>query len=835
MESMNFTPRAQQVLVIAKQAASQAQNLYVGTEHILIGLINLSQGIAFNVMKSANIDFQDVIKKLTQQMATNAAHANPDECPEELDEKFDNITFTPRAKKVLVYSANEARAMHHPYIGTEHILLGILREGEGAAAKILAETDLTLEKCKQEILETLDPNFASSTLPSHADKTFGSLFENQKDKSSINSKTSALKTYGRDLTALAREGLLDPVIGREKEIQRAIQILSRRTKNNPALLGEAGVGKTAIVEGLAQAIADEKVPKALLDKQIFALDLALMVAGTKYRGQFEERLKSVMDEVKRAKNVILFLDEFHTIVGAGASEGSMDASNILKPALSRSEIQCIGATTISEYRKNIEKDSALERRFQAINVDPPSINDAIRILNGIKGKYEEFHNVKYSEKIIELSVKLAERYISDRFLPDKAIDILDEVGANAHLNTAQPPSAITELIQKIEKNKEKLKKAQETDDTKNIQKYEQKEQKLKNKHDKLLQKWKDESTDKMIKIVDDDVYKIVANCTGIPLSRLETQETERLLNLTEELSKSVIGQQDATEMVARALRRSRADLKDPKRPIGAFLFLGPTGVGKTLLAKVLAEKVFNNERALIQIDMSEYMEKHAVSRMAGSPPGYVGHEEGGQLTEQVRRRPYSVILFDEIEKAHPDILQILLQVLEDGHMTDSMGRKVDFKNTILILTSNVGAEILQKKISLGFGNNASADFEKTKERILDEAKKTFKPEFINRLSDVIVFKPLTKKELTKIIDLEFAKIAERARAKDLDIILSDQVKEFLIEKGYDDKYGARQLRRTIEYWIEDYLAEEILRGNFKPHSKIRLILDDNGKIDSEYI
>lgn len=829
MESLNFTPRSQQILIFARQAADKMHHNYVGTEHILIGIVELGQGIAVNVLKNLGVALETVRERIQKRVA------------QEVGERrrsivlSDHVPFTPRVKKVLVFAANEARSLQHPYIGTEHLLLGILREGGGVAAEVLYELGVDIERCRQEVLEELDPNFARSSAPEDAtseepDPGESLLPEDVKMRDRPGGRMTALRAFGRDLTALAREGELDPVIGRAKEIERTIQVLCRRTKNNPALIGEAGVGKTAIVEGLAQAIANENVPDLLLNKKVISLDLALMVAGTKYRGQFEERLKAVMDEVKRAQNVILFLDELHTIVGAGSSEGAMDASNILKPALSRGEIQCIGATTLTEYRKNIEKDAALERRFQAIQVDPPSLEDAVKILTGVKGKYEEFHNVKYSREVIDLTVQLADRYISGRFLPDKAIDVIDEAGARAHINAMSLPTPIEKLSKRIEvvcRDKESAISEQKFEDAAKLR---DEEKQLREAREKALEKWRHDRKAACVNISKEDVCKIVSEWTKIPLTRVEQSERDRLLKIGDALRQAVIGQDDATEVIARALRRSRADLKDPQRPIGAFLFLGPTGVGKTHLAKVLAETMFGNSEALIQIDMSEYMEKFAVSRMIGSPPGYVGHEDGGQLTEQVRRKPYSVILFDEVEKAHPDVLQIFLQVMEDGHLTDNVGRRVDFRNTILVMTSNVGAELLQKGTSLGFTQQGSADFEQLKEKIQEEAKRTFKPEFLNRLTDVVVFKPLDHDELVKIVDLEFQKIGNRMQQKKISLDIGEDVREFLIKKGYDQKYGARPLRRAIEKYIEDFLAEEFLKGVLKEGYRFKLDLGKDEQV-----
>lgn len=833
MEPLNFTPRSQQVLILARQAADRMRNNYVGTEHILLGLIELGQGIAVNVLRRFAISPETIQKKI-KEVAKKNTYEDP--ITAVLSE---NIPFTPRVKKVLILAANEARALQHPYIGTEHLLLGLLREGEGIAANVLNELGVTIERCRQEILEELDPNFASTNLPNDGDdpiiqeKEIPNLQDRKSEQPSP--KLTALKAFGRDLTVLAKEGALDPVIGRGKEIERAIQVLCRRTKNNPALIGEAGVGKTAIVEGLAQAIIDENVPDNLIGKKIVSLDLALMVAGTKYRGQFEERLKAVMDEIRRSKNIILFLDELHTIVGAGSSEGAMDASNILKPALSRGEIQCIGATTLTEYRKNIEKDAALERRFQAILVEPPSLDDAVKILNGVKEKYEDFHNVKYSKDVVELAVQLSDRYISGRFLPDKAIDVIDEAGARAHIHSMNRPPRLERLSKKIDNICQQKEQAISEQKFEEAARFRDEEKQLREEQDQALDKWRKEKKSACTAISKDDICKVVSDWTKIPLMRVEQTESERLLQIGEALRKQVIGQDEATEVIARALRRSRADLKDPKRPIGAFLFLGPTGVGKTHLAKVLAETMFGNSDALLQVDMSEYMEKFAVSRLIGSPPGYVGHEDGGQLTELVRRKPYSVVLFDEVEKAHPDVLQILLQVMEDGRLTDSVGRKVDFKNTILIMTSNVGAELLQKGTSLGFTSNDASNFEQIKERIQGEAKRAFKPEFLNRLTDVVIFKPLEHNELAQIIDLEFEKIDERMHQKKIALSINDDVREFLIKKGYDTKYGARPLRRAIEKYVEDFLAEEFLKGTLKEGCAFQLGLGADDKIAIEGI
>ena len=807
----NFTPRAQQVLALARKEADRFHHNYVGTEHLLLGLINLGQGVAVNVLQKMGLDLDTVRAAVEQQVGTG-----PEAKP------AGNVPYTPRVKKVLSLAGKEAKSLNHSYVGTEHILLGLLREGEGVAARVLKSLEVDVERCRSEILSELDPNFAAG------DELETSLAGGTGDEKGKDVKTPALKAFGRDLTEIAKKGEMDPVIGRHTEIRRVTQILCRRTKNNPVLIGEAGVGKTAIAEGLAQQIAGGLVPENLLDKKVITLDLALMVAGTKYRGQFEERIKAVMDEIRRAKNVIIFIDELHTIVGAGAAEGAMDASNIFKPALSRGELQCIGATTLAEYRKFIEKDSALERRFQSVKVEPPSVEDTVLILKGIRSKYEEHHNVSFSDKSLETAAKLTDRYVTGRFLPDKAIDALDEAGARSRMESLKRPPEIEDLSDEIKDvcsakeqaiSEQNFEKAAESRD---------KEKKLRTKRERVLEDWKKSREEKRGTVGEDEMYHVISDWTGIPLSRMETKETKKLLSLEKDLRKLVVGQDFATEVIAKALRRSRADLKDPKRPIGSFMFLGPTGVGKTHLAKVLAEQIFGDQDALVQIDMSEYMEKHAVSRMIGSPPGYVGFEEGGQLTETVRRKPYSVILFDEIEKAHPDVVQILLQILEDGRLTDSLGRKVDFRNTILIMTSNVGAQILQRNVSMGFSvGDAENDFENIKDKITDETKKVFKPEFLNRLTEMVIFRPLGKDSMSQIVELELAKVADRLRDRKLKLEVSDEAKKFLIENGYDEKLGARPLRRAVEKYIEDNLAEALLAGNVKKSKPIHVIVSDD--------
>jgi len=817
----NFTPRAQQVLALARKEADRFHHNYVGTEHLLLGLINLGQGVAVNVLQKMGLDLETVRNAVEKQVGTG-----PESKP------TGNISYTPRVKKVLALAQKEAKALNHSYIGTEHILLGLLREGEGVAARVLKSLDVDIERCRNEILAELDPNFsgeagapppeepAASAAPSSSAPQNAPA--NPDDKKEV--KTPALKAFGRDLTELARNGEIDPVIGRKHEIRRVVQILCRRTKNNPVLIGEAGVGKTAIVEGLAQEIASGIVPEILLDKRVITLDLALMVAGTKYRGQFEERIKAVMDEIRRAKNIIIFIDELHTIVGAGAAEGAMDASNIFKPALSRGELQCIGATTLGEYRKHIEKDSALDRRFQSVKVEAPSVEEAILILKGIRSKYEEHHKVVYTDKALELAVKLSDRYITARFLPDKAIDVLDESGARARIEGLNRPPEIEEASKEIEKVCALKEDAIAKQHFEEAAKHRDQEKQLRTKREQMIEAWKHTREQRTITVGEDDMLQVVSDWTGIPLSRMEQKESQKLLNLEKELQVNVIGQEAATEVIAKALRRSRADLKDPKRPIGSFLFLGPTGVGKTHLAKTLAERIFGNQEALLQIDMSEYMEKFSVSRLIGSPPGYIGYEEGGQLTEAVRRKPYSVVLFDEIEKAHPDVVQLLLQVLEDGRLTDSLGRTVDFRNTILIMTSNIGAELLQRPASMGFdaGFAGTGDFEKSRDRILEETKKHFKPEFINRINQIVVFHPLAKEHMKKIVELELNKVSKRLAGQHIEIEVVDSAKEFLLEKGWDEKYGARPLRRAVENYLEDPLAEAILRGEVRRGEPIRV-------------
>ncbi len=816
MEPMNnFTPRAQQVLALARKEADRFHHNYVGTEHLLLGLINLGQGVAVNVLQKMGLDLQTVRAAVEKQVGTG-----PESKPS------GNIPYTPRVKKVLALAGKEAKALNHSYVGTEHILLGLLREGEGVAARVLKSLDVDIERCRNEILAELDPNFSGETGEAAAAGSNPGGLDDKKDN-----KTPALKAFGRDLTELAKKGELDPVIGRSEEIRRVVQILCRRTKNNPVLIGEAGVGKTAIIEGLAQEISSGIVPEILADKRLITLDLALMVAGTKYRGQFEERIKAVMDEVRRAKNVIIFIDELHTIVGAGAAEGAMDASNIFKPALSRGELQCIGATTLAEYRKYIEKDSALDRRFQSVKVEAPSVEDTVLILKGIRSRYEDHHKVEFTDAALVAAAKLSERYITSRFLPDKAIDILDEAGARARIESLKQPPEFEALTAEIDEVCAKKEDAIAKQNFEGAAKYRDEEKQLRKKQAVAIDDWKKTREENRLVVDEEEMLQVVATWTGIPLSKMEEAESKKLLKLEAQLQTEVIGQTIATEVISKALRRSRADLKDPKRPIGSFMFLGPTGVGKTLLAKVLADEMFGDKDAIIQIDMSEYMEKFAVSRLVGSPPGYVGYEEGGQLTEAVRRKPYSVVLFDEIEKAHPDVVQLLLQVLEEGRLTDSLGRKIDFRNTILIMTSNVGADILQRNTSMGFGieSNAENEYEKIREKILDETKRVFKPEFLNRLNDLVIFKSLAREDMTEIVDLELRNVSTRLKERELTFEFSKECKDFLIDKGYDEKYGARPLRRAVEKYLEDSLAEGILSGEIKPGEVIKVTVDSEAK------
>lgn len=801
-----FTDRARKVMQLANQEAQRFNHEYVGTEHVLLGLVKEGSGVAANVLKNLDVDLRKIrveVEKIVQ--------SGPDMVT------MGKLPQTPRAKKVIEYAIEEARNLNHNYVGTEHLLLGLLREQEGVAAQVLMNLNLKLEEVREEVLNLLG----------HGMDAGGGEGERAAAKGG-KSKTPALDSFGRDLTDLARQGKLDPVIGRQNEIERVVQVLSRRTKNNPVLLGEAGVGKTAIVEGLAQMIVDGNVPELLRDRRIVVLDLAMMVAGTKYRGQFEERIKAVMNEVRRAKNTILFIDELHTLVGAGGAEGAIDASNVLKPALARGEVQCIGATTLDEYRKYIEKDGALDRRFQMVVVNPPSKAEALEILRGLRDRYEAHHRVQITDEALEASVELSDRYITGRCLPDKAIDVVDEAGARVRLKAMTRPPDLKELDEQIERLNQDKEEAVANQDFERAAALRDQADKLKKRKETINREWRDRSKEVDGTVDEEVVAEVVSKMTGIPLTRLEAEETARLVKMEEEIQKKVISQSEAIKRISQAVRRSRAGLKDPKRPIGCFIFAGPTGVGKTLLAKSLAEFMFGDPDSLIQIDMSEYMEKHNVSRLIGAPPGYVGYEEGGQLTEKIRRRPYAVVLLDEIEKAHPDVYNMLLQIMEEGRLTDSFGRNVDFKNTIIIMTTNAGAEATSTSNIFGFDRNRddAASYEQMKERLKVSIERYFRPEFLNRLDDVIVFHALNRDNLKQIVDIELSKVRSRLRDRGLELILTEEAKEFIIDKGFNPDYGARPLRRAIENMVEDPLSESILRGSFKGMDTLTVKLDD---------
>ena len=815
-----FTDRARKVMQLANQEAQRFNHEYIGTEHILLGLVKEGSGVAANVLKNLDVDLRKIRIEVEKIVQTGPDMVTMGKLPQ-----------TPRAKKVIEYAMDEARNLNHNYVGTEHLLLGLLREQEGVAAQVLMNLGLKLEDVRDEVLNLLGHGMESAE--PGAEERGGSGATQQKGAS--RSKTPALDSFGRDLTELARQKKLDPVIGREREIERVVQILCRRQKNNPVLLGEAGVGKTAIVEGFAQMVVDGAVPDILADRRIIVLDLAMMVAGTKYRGQFEERIKAVMNEVRRARNTILFIDELHTLVGAGGAEGAIDASNVLKPALSRGEIQCIGATTLDEYRKYIEKDAALERRFQTIMVDPPTPSQAVEILKGLRDRYEEHHRVQITDDALEAAVELSTRYITARCLPDKAIDVIDESGARVRLKSMVRPPDLKELEEEIQRLNNAKEEAVAEQKFEKAASFRDQADKLRKKKEQLTEEWREKSrqTDG---VVDAEVIaEVVARMTGIPLTRLSSEDAVRLLQMEQELHKRVISQEQAITQVCKAVRRSRSGLKDPKRPTGAFLFCGPTGVGKTLLAKTLAEFMFGNEDALIQIDMSEYMEKHNVSRLIGAPPGYVGFDEGGQLTEKIRRRPYSVVLLDEIEKAHPDVYNMLLQIMEEGHLTDSFGRRVDFKNVIVIMTTNAGAARMAHGGSMGLHTlrerDADRSYEEMKVNLMHELQKQFKPEFLGRLDEVVVFRKLTRVELMQIVDIELRKVFERLQERGKKLVLSDEARGFIIDKGEAGDgldYGARPLRRSVEKYIEDPLSEELLRGTFDGKNVIHVGLKEVG-------
>lgn len=780
-----FTERAQKVLALAQEEAIRLGHNNIGTEHILLGLIREGEGIAAKALYGLGLG-SDKIQKEVENLIGKG------------QETSQIIHYTPRAKKVIELSMDEARKLGHSYVGTEHILLGLIREGEGVAARVLNNLGVSLNKARQQVLQLLGSN-----------ETGG-----HQGGASTSANTPTLDSLARDLTAIAREGSLDPVIGRSKEIQRVIEVLSRRTKNNPVLIGEPGVGKTAIAEGLAQQIVNNEVPEILRDKRVMTLDMGTVVAGTKYRGEFEDRLKKVMDEIRQAGNIILFIDELHTLIGAGGAEGAIDASNILKPSLARGELQCIGATTLDEYRKYIEKDAALERRFQPIRVDEPTIEESIQILQGLRDRYEAHHRVSITDDAIEAAVKLSDRYISDRFLPDKAIDLIDEAGSKVRLRSYTTPPNLKELevrLEEVRKEKDAAVQSQEFEKAASLR---DSEQRLREQLEETKKSWKEKQGKENNEVTVEDIASVVSSWTGVPVSKLAETETAKLLNLEEILHSRVIGQDEAVKAVAKAVRRARAGLKDPKRPIGSFIFLGPTGVGKTELARALAEAMFGDEDAMIRIDMSEYMEKHSTSRLVGSPPGYVGYEEGGQLTEKVRRKPYSVILLDEIEKAHPDVFNILLQVLEDGRLTDSKGRTVDFRNTVLIMTSNVGAEALKRNKYVGFNiqDNSDQNYKDMKGKVMEELKKAFRPEFLNRIDEIIVFHALERKHLNEIVALLSDQLIMRLREQNISIELTAAARDKIAEEGYDPEYGARPLKRAIQKHVEDRLSEELLRG-----------------------
>jgi ATP-dependent Clp protease ATP-binding subunit ClpC len=792
-----FTERVRKVMYLAREEAGRLHHDYIGTEHLLLGIIREGEGIAATVLNNLGLDLDTIRQSIENMVPTSGGTLTIGEIP-----------FTPRAKRVLELSVEEARLFGHNYVGTEHLLLGLIREGEGVAARVLMELGADRKRVREETLKLLG----------------GSSQGGGAQKSEKKSETPALDQFGRDLTQLAIEGKLDPVIGREDEIERVIQVLCRRKKNNPVLIGEPGVGKTALVEGLAQKIVDNKAAEPLKDKRLLTLDLASVVAGTKYRGQFEERLKAVMNEIRESENVIIFIDELHTIVGAGGAEGAIDASNMLKPALARGELQCIGATTLDEYRKYIEKDGALERRFQPIMVEPPTVEETIQIIKGLRDKYEVHHGVKITDEAIEQATRLSERYMSDRFLPDKAIDVIDEAGSRARLSVSAIPSEIRDLERELEQVTKDKESAIQSQEFEKAAQFRDTEKNLRRRLREIHKNWR-ESKEQVRAVVDGEaVARVVSMMVGIPVVRIEEEESQKLLRMEDELRKRVVGQEEALRAVSKAIRRSRAGLKDPKRPIGSFIFLGPTGVGKTELARALAEFLFEDESALIRVDMSEYMEKFAVSRLVGAPPGYVGYEEGGQLTEKVRRKPYSVVLLDEIEKAHPDVFNILLQVLDDGQLTDSYGRRVDFKNTVLIMTSNVGTRKIKSGTMLGFGakDDETSSSERIEGKLMEEVRKTFSPEFLGRVDEILIFEALGRDQVSKIVDILMGQSMERLAEQRIKVKLSDAAKDFIIEKGFDRAAGARPLRRTIQRFIEDPLSDEMLRGTFGEGDTVKI-------------
>ncbi|MFW6154804.1 MAG: ATP-dependent Clp protease ATP-binding subunit [Planctomycetota bacterium] len=799
-----FTDRARKVMALANQEAQRFNHEYIGTEHILLGLVKEGSGVGANVLKNLEVDLHKVRMEVEKLVKSGPDMVTMGKLPQ-----------TPRAKKVIEFAIEEARSLSHNYVGTEHLLLGLLREADGVAAQVLMNLGLKLDEVREEVLNLLGAGMEQEETPMPTPR--GATAPGGKGKS----KTPALDSFGRDLTAMAREGTLDPTIGREGEIERVIQVLCRRTKNNPVLLGEAGVGKTAIVEGLAMMVVSNNIPEILANRRIVALDLAMMVAGTKYRGQFEERIKAVMNEVRRAKNVVLFIDELHTLVGAGGAEGAIDAANVMKPSLSRGEIQCIGATTMDEYRKYIEKDGALERRFQTIIVEAPTKDQTLEILKGLRDRYEAHHRVRITDEALGQAVELSSRYITGRVQPDKAIDVIDEAGARVRLKTMVKPPDLSQLEEEAERIAIEKDEAVRNADYERAAELRDQAEQLRIRKEEMQREWRTNMQELDGEVDAETVAEVVSNMTGVPLTRLEKEEAQRLLELEKELHRRVVSQDEAINVVSKSIRRARSGLKDPRRPMGCFIFAGPSGVGKTLLSKALAEFMFGDEDALIQVDMSEFMEKHNVSRLVGAPPGYVGYEEGGQLTEQIRRRPYSVVLLDEIEKAHPDVFNMLLQIMEEGHLTDSFGRRVDFRNTVLIMTTNIGAEMIRNKGGFGFGRRTEeANYEKMKDMLHKEIERYFRPEFINRLDDVIVFKGLTREDLSTIVDFELRKVRERLAEHGLKLDLADEAKEFLIDKGYSPDFGARPLRRAIEQNIEDVISEEILRGTYGGYDTI---------------
>lgn len=801
-----FTERAQKVLALAQEEAVRLGHNNIGTEHILLGLVREGDGIAAKALSALGLAADKIQEEVEQLIGSG-------------DKVSQTIHYTPRAKKVIELSMDEARKLGHSYVGTEHILLGLIREGEGVAARVLNNLGVSLNKARQQVLQLLGSNESTSN--------------NRGGGQSSSANTPTLDSLARDLTSVAKEGNIDPVIGRSEEIERVIQVLSRRTKNNPVLIGEPGVGKTAIAEGLAQQIINNEVPEILRDKRVMTLDMGTVVAGTKYRGEFEDRLKKVMEEIRQAANIILFIDELHTLIGAGGAEGAIDASNILKPSLARGDLQCIGATTLEEYRKYIEKDAALERRFQPIQVDEPTNEESEQILQGLRDRYEAHHRVTITDEAIKSAVKLSDRYIQDRFLPDKAIDLIDEAASKVRLRSYTAPPNLKELEQKLEEVRKEKDAAVQSQEFEKAASLRDNEQKLREELDKTKDEWKEQQGQENSEVTTEDIASVVSTWTGVPVSKLAKDESDRLLNLEEVLHDRVIGQEEAVKAISKAIRRARSGLKDPKRPIGSFIFLGPTGVGKTELARALAETMFGEEDAMIRVDMSEYMEKHSTSRLVGSPPGYVGYEEGGQLTEKVRQKPYSVILLDEIEKAHPDVFNTLLQVLEDGRLTDSKGRTVDFRNTVIIMTSNVGAQELKSNKYAGFTmDDTGQDYKDMKSKVMDEMKKAFRPEFLNRIDEIIVFHSLEKKHMKDIVKLMVDQLQKRLTELEVDFKLTDAALDKIANEGFDPEYGARPLRRSIQKNVEDLLSEELLKESITHGQNV--VIDVNDK-DEFYV